>query len=808
MWYGRTSPADYRGFLAPFCPAPEANARRNSLLSIVFLLIGFTSVIAQVVLMREMIVVFHGNEIALSVILANWLLWTAAGSGLVGRAVSRSPKPRGAVAGLQIAVALLLPSTILAVRASKIAFDATPGELLGPGPMFLTSFVVLSLFCLASGSLFTAGSRLYAGERRSSTAKATGSVYLLEAVGSGAGGVLASLLLIRYLSAPQIALTLSLLNLAAAVCLSLRAAKPRWVALATLLAAAFFVLTFGSRALETASLRLLWRGLTLVESRDSVYGNLAVTQTGDTKTFYQSGLVLFTVPDLEAAEEAVHYALLQHESPKHVLMIGGGLNGGLNEALEHRSVESVDYVELDPMLLRLAREHLPAGSLPPETDSRVTYHHVDGRLFLKRTPHSYDVIVVNLPDPKTAQLNRFYTREFFQDAARKLTPRGVFSFSVTGAENYITQELAALLRCLNQTLLEVFPRVVVFPGATIHFFAAMEAGAITDEPAVLLARLAERHINTEYVREYYLPFRLTQDRLDDLRLHIRSDGQAIVNNDFNPRAYYAGVALWSTRFSPSYRRIFSAVSGLRYRFASGIVVLLGALLAGVIVWRTRGQKRFRAAAGLCAASMGFTAIGLEVLLLLAFQAVFGYVYNQLALLIAAFMAGVAVGSHASLRGTEGTAGAARDAASAPDGGRNAWRTLLWLQLSAAVAPLLLFVCFGLAANTAGAAARFWASNVLFPVLAILSGAIGGYQFPVASRAFYETTPASGNNAGVVYALDLIGACAGAAVFSAYLIPVFGLFKTAVVIVLANLAPTALLAYSRPGERAAVDHRCS
>ena len=51
-------------------------------------LIGFTSVIAQVVLMRELMVAFYGNEISLGLVLACWLLWTALCSGVFGRICS------------------------------------------------------------------------------------------------------------------------------------------------------------------------------------------------------------------------------------------------------------------------------------------------------------------------------------------------------------------------------------------------------------------------------------------------------------------------------------------------------------------------------------------------------------------------------------------------------------------------------------------------------------------------------------------------------------------------------------------------
>ena len=51
----------------------------------VLILIGFTAAIAQIVLMRELMVVFCGNEISLGLMLGSWLFWTAAGSAIAGR---------------------------------------------------------------------------------------------------------------------------------------------------------------------------------------------------------------------------------------------------------------------------------------------------------------------------------------------------------------------------------------------------------------------------------------------------------------------------------------------------------------------------------------------------------------------------------------------------------------------------------------------------------------------------------------------------------------------------------------------------
>src|SRR5271157_2118491 len=202
---------------------PQALEQSMGRLRPVLLLIGFTATVAQILLMRELLVVFYGNEISLGLLLASWLLWTSVGSSLFGRRGAWFGAPRRVMAGLQTLLAITQPLTILAVRSAKGLFITVPGEMLGPWPMLLTALVVLCPFCLFSGGAFSVGSRLVAQETTSSSASATGSVYLLEAIGAGIGGLLASLVLALHFTSFQVAFTVGSLNLLAAVSLIVRA---------------------------------------------------------------------------------------------------------------------------------------------------------------------------------------------------------------------------------------------------------------------------------------------------------------------------------------------------------------------------------------------------------------------------------------------------------------------------------------------------------------------------------------------------------------------------------------------------------
>jgi predicted membrane-bound spermidine synthase len=96
-----------------------------------------------------------------------------------------------------------------------------------------------------------------------------------------------------------------------------------------------------------------------------------------------------------------------------------------------------------------------------------------------------------------------------------------------------------------------------------------------------------------------------------------------------------------------------------------------------------------------------------------------------------------------------------------------------------------------AIGRANGALSLSASRIAFPALAVASGALGGYQFPVASRIFFGKGPVS-RRAGALYALDLAGSCLGAVLFSAWFVPIFGFLKTALLSAMVSLAPAAMV----------------
>jgi spermidine synthase len=412
---------------------------------------------------------------------------------------------------------------------------------------------------------------------------------------------------------------------------------------------------------------------------------------------------------------------------------------------------------------------------------------MDGRLFLNSTGRHFDVIILNLPDPQTAQINRFYTEEFFHQVSRHLRPNGVFGFQVRASEEYLSPTTAELLRCLAFTLRKVFPDVATIPGETVHFLAAEQAGVLDTDPEQLARRISERNLQTMFVSPYFLPFRMSRERRDELEEQLRATAETRVNRDFNPIAYFMSVELWSTQFSPKYRTAFQAIARTESGTLFAVVSLVSVLMAGLISWTHDSERRMRGAIGFAVALMGLMLMTSQIVLLLGFQAVFGYVFDELAIIIAGFMAGMAGGAWLAL---------ASPRAHDFNGGSEA-KKLLLTQIAAIVLVLVLTPAITYLGGLSESGHPALVIHAVFLLLAGLSGLVGGYQFPAAMRLFSGGREPS-QAPGFLYGFDLIGAAGGAIAISVFLLPLFGFVHTAELVAVANLGPIILLAIQLKG----------
>ena len=324
-----------------------------------FIWLGFSATAAQLVLTRELLVVAEGNEICLGLVLAAWMISTATGSFVLGR-FSRLASRFWISIGL-LGVGLTFAAGILAVRNIRWLAGVTQGETLGTGSLLWVAFLSLGPVCFLSGSLFSLGARFLAASASVQPAQAVSRVYALEALGAAAGGLTAALLLLPFLSPFQIAAFAAAVHFwfAAVLLLDLSRRTVWLLASGAVLACVIGLMWSPALRLEHSSLVRFWKGWSVKQVRNSPYGNIVLAGRDGSMTTFFDGIPVFTVPDKQADEEAVHYALLQHPAPRAVLLVGSTGPGSLQEALRHPAVQRLDFVELDPALLELIEKAFP-----------------------------------------------------------------------------------------------------------------------------------------------------------------------------------------------------------------------------------------------------------------------------------------------------------------------------------------------------------------------------------------------------------------------------------------------------------------
>jgi len=719
---------------------------------------GLTELIAQVILTRELLANFFGNELSIALVLAVWLIAVAAGSAAGSRLAPRLTFPDRAFGWTQIALAAIFPVALLTTRLLQPGHP-TPGQVLGPGAMLLTSLYALAPVCVVGGCQFVIAARAAgvqpwrAARREDRAVPPIAIVYALEAVGAVMGGILFHFWLAEH-AAPFRGLALvGLVNIASGCALLRPRISARGVGVlvpAAVLSAALVALTLRAEEAELASLRHSprWANLHPVDFVPSRYGPLVVSEQADQVSLFQSGVLLFTSQDEYANEVVAHLPLLEHRSPRRVLLVGGAVAGLAGEALKH-PLERLDCVELDPSVVELARQWLPRGLLAPLSDRRVHLHLGDGRLFIKQARSRYDAIIVNLPDPTTASLNRFYTVDFFREAAGALAPGGILAIGLTGSTHHLSGSLLLAAGAADETLGRVFADRLLVPGEEIYLMAATEPDVLSADWRKLAERLDARSIHTDFVNEAWLRDALLPFRAELIRAQLEQVPGARVNTDLEPVSYYYQTRVWLDQLSPLLARLMGRLSRIAVWWA---LVPLGLAALALAIARGRGRRPRLAAVLIATAMMGAFGLLVEVLALLAFQSACGYLYHALAALIAAFMAGIAAGSGAlSLREVK------RGAASRLLIASLATSSLVCLLLPHLVrailpAPMLASLALGL--------------------LLFLVGSLVGAVFPIAVL-LYRREQAAAAAGGVIYAADLVGSAGAAVIAGAIAVPLLG-----------------------------------
>jgi spermidine synthase len=679
---------------------------------------GISSVTTQLLTIREFLSQFHGNEITISLVIFCWLLVTGLGS-LIAKAVRRSSLSSFTILTLIIAVWPLLQIIVIREFRETIFIHGT-----SPGfyPIFFYIIVTVTPYCLLTGFILPYAQKVLNDHHYPFR---SGDLYLTDSVGDITGGIIFSFVLVYWLKPfVIIAVTSTLLIFVGLLLLVLSRMYVFFVTGLVLVCVFYFYST--NNLFEKLTLTRQYGDI--VRYLESPYGRIVISKEGAQHTFWESGVPLYSDSNVINSEEKIHYPLCQLDRVKDVLLVSGGFGEVFDEVSKY-APERVDYVELDPYLTDAG---LSEGAIKKAPFLAIM--NTDGRRHIKVTKRMYDAIIIDLPDPDTFQINRFFTSEFFFLAKAILKKNGILSMSVEYAPNYISNIRKKKLSILYNTARLHFRNVMALPGEEAYFLCR-DGKLWKDIPG----RLKLKSINTNYI-EGFFHGNVTDERMRQLEEVL--DTTESVNKDFRPRLMNIVFQEWFMKHGTSPKYF--------------LVVLFVLTMVYLIFMRREEYILF---------STGLATMGVEMLIVFAFQVIYGYIYLKIGAIVTASLLGLLPGA---IIGN-----------SLVKKGRNQ----LFVSEMLILFLLFLFLLWVMWFKGEPHPTYFLAYCFLFSLLC-------GFQFPVAAAMIGEKS----SPAAACFAADLCGASVGTLATGTILIPLWGIQAAVIFLILVKISSSIITYY--------------
>lgn len=699
--------------------------------ALIFIFYGLLGITAQLVIFRELLALFYGSELFLGTFLSSWLFWTGLGSLSAKRLLKDGKLSERYFSYSFLALSVILPLEILLIRLSKNIFSF--GEFIGPVAMVFYTFAVMSFLCFSLGAQFSAGCLIASNNAKFESA--LGKVYLFETLGFVIGGVVFTYLLIGYVPTFVIALLLSLGCVTVSFCTVDRKVSGRSM---VLIAAVLFVLCVNF-SIEPLVNKFQWKRYEFIKQKETRNATLSLVEMGSIKNVFSDGVIQASFPNPESYESVAHWPLLATPVVGRILVLGDWSLGALKEVLKH-SPASIDYVVLDNSFIELVKPYLAKEDILALTDKRVNIRYGDMRLFIAKQKSKYDAVIINIQEVTNLKVNRFFTREFYLYVKSILEPNGILAVTAASSENYLSIQTRMFNASVYKTLKAVFENnIEIVPADNITFFCGL--AKIDMSLDTILARFNKRKISNKYFIPSYIEHKLDVNRRVELKRILEETFVAQINMDFKPVAYYYFANFWLNKFT----------SPLEYFFGFSLLVIMV-----VLILRKRGSLAdfIRQKELVVIFTIGFCGILLEMILLLGFQILSGYVYWQMGILFASFMLGAFLGAYMGNHCKQ----------------LSMQRKRLFLMgacfliiiLSVCMRYLLLYFTY----------THVWQNLIIVFALLVFIGVITGASFVIAGLLITEENIML--KAGSLYAADLWGAALAAFLSTNFVIPMLGI----------------------------------
>jgi len=457
---------------------------------LLFFVLGFFSILAQTLILREFIISFGGNELGIGAFYFFWLLWVGIGA-LATLTVLRKFLFEHFFTLLALYPLLAFLEIFICIGLRGVA-GVSWWEFFSFERVFIYLFFLTSFISVFTGVIFTLDALWLKKVKEDSTSSVISVSYIFEALGSFVAGCLVTFLIANLAHPILILLFGSILFSCAASWASIKVKKTTsaWVNLIFL--GFLLLLVFSPQRLVNFSQELRMKNTLpqgkLIKEVYTPYQHIVLSRLPNQMVLLSNGEIASSYPEVVDADREAALFFAQADNPKRILIVGYGVENTIKSLLKF-PVKEITYIIKDKVYYDYVHQNLPSELKWALEDKRLKIVVQSPRFFLKDNNIKFDLALVYTSDPTNLVINSFFTKEFYALLKQNLTLEGVFATRITSAENFLGEEIRNYGSSLYFTLKEVFPKIVIVPGEINWFFAGSQTSSITEDPSLLESRI-------------------------------------------------------------------------------------------------------------------------------------------------------------------------------------------------------------------------------------------------------------------------------------------------------------------------------
>jgi len=320
----------------------------------------------------------------------------------------------------------------------------------------------------------------------------------------------------------------------------------------------------------------------------------------------------------------------------------------------------------------------------------------------------------------------------------------------------------------------------VFPGEGTNLFLASNSESILFfNRFELVNRLKKRDIKVNFPVPRHIEKSLHDEWQEWFMKFIEGSSRKI-NYDFRPIGVFYSISYWNSLFAPYLLKIFKYFENINIWIFFALTLFLIFIF---IIFQAKNKKFTQIGIPLSIITTGFAGMTFNLLVIFAFQSIYGYVFSWIGLLVSSFMVGASFGAMSITYFLPRI--------------KDTLKIFIKIDLTIIFFSIVLPFTFIMLHPTIDTSTEFLLLKILFLLVSFISGFLIGAEFPLANKIYLQNNKSLTAVAGTLYSADLIGGWFGGILISIIFLPIIGLLGSSMIVLLIKLCSLVIIINNRP-----------